>query len=357
MESGWQGAGMKIAYSAAALLALSVPLAAQDDAPSPVTPGSAIAGASDEEWRTIDPGDLLVMDLAPAASGEERRVIIQLMPAPISEAWTDNIRTLARARWYDGISVVRVQDNYVVQWGDPNNDNPTADGPAKPLPDGLKETSEDDYMVTSLHDYGVGSVVQFQRGWTDIAEYGRQQGYDIPKYTDFTTPMAGRDAYAGFVSFYEGFPIAGLVYPDALFNWPVHCYGMVGVGRSLSPDAGTGAELYTVIGHAPRHLDRNIAVVGRVVEGIEHLSSLPRGTGPLGFYETAEERVPIVSVRLAADMDAGDRPQFEYLSTDSASFAAYVKARANRQDDFFIQPAGGADVCNLPVPIRRTGTE
>ncbi len=126
---------------------------------------------------------------------------------------------------------------------------------------------------------------------------------------------------------------------------------MVGVGRNLSPDTGTGAELYTVIGHAPRHLDRNIALVGRVIEGIEHLSSLPRGTGGLGFYESEAERTPIVSVRIGNE--AKDVPAFEYLSTESASFAAYADARANRRDPFFNVPAGGADICNIPVPVRR----
>jgi peptidylprolyl isomerase len=126
---------------------------------------------------------------------------------------------------------------------------------------------------------------------------------------------------------------------------------MVGVGRNLSPDTGSGAELYTVIGHAPRHLDRNIALVGRVIEGIEHMSSLPRGTGALGFYEKEEERVPILSVRLGNETK--DVPALEYLSTESDSFAAYADARANRRDPFFNVPAGGADICNIPVPVRR----
>ncbi|MEY4269005.1 MAG: hypothetical protein RLZZ58_221, partial [Pseudomonadota bacterium] len=135
--------------------------------------------------------------------------------------------------------------------------------------------------------------------------------------------------------------------------WPVHCYGMVGVGRNLSPDAGTGAELYTVIGHAPRHLDRNIALVGRVISGIEHLSSLPRGTGTLGFYESEDERTPIVQVRIGSELETDKvPPAFEYLSTESTSFAAYADARANRRDPFFLRPAGGADICNIPVPIR-----
>jgi peptidylprolyl isomerase len=88
-----------------------------------------------------------------------------------------------------------------------------------------------------------------------------------------------------------------------------------------------------------------------VIEGIEHLSSLPRGTGALGFYEKEEERVRILSVRLGNE--AKDVPAFEYLDTESESFAAYADARANRRDPFFNIPAGGADICNIPVPIRR----
>ena len=129
---------------------------------------------------------------------------------------------------------------------------------------------------------------------------------------------------------------------------------MVGVGRDLSPNTGSGAELYVVIGHAPRHLDRNIALVGRVIEGIEHLSSLPRGHGALGFYDLAQgdERTGIVSIRLGNEVPG--LPAYEYLSTESASFARYADARANRRDAFFIKPAGGADICNIPVPVRRT---
>ncbi len=93
--------------------------------------------------------------------------------------------------------------------------------------------------------------------------------------------------------------------PASRSGWPIaydpkagtanltHCYGYVGVGRGLAPDTGTGGELYAVIGHAPRQLDRNIAVVGRVVEGIEQMSALPRGTEALGFYKEASQYVPI----------------------------------------------------------------
>ncbi len=120
----------------------------------------------------------------------------------------------------------------------------------------------------------------------------------------------------------------------------------------MPPDMGTGAELYVVIGHGPRHLDRNIAAVGRVLAGIEGLSSLPRGTGALGFYEDPAQRVKLVSARLAVELPVAERPRFEVLKSDSASFAKWVDSRANRRDPFFIRPAGGADICNLMPPVR-----
>src|SRR3546814_12408253 len=94
----------------------------------------------------------------------------------------------------------------------------------------------------------------------------------------------------------------------------------------MSPDTGSGAELYAVIGHAPRHLDRNIAVVGRVISGIEHLSSLARGTEALGFYKTVAERAAIASIRIASDLPRAEQPKFEYLSTERDSFAHYADA-------------------------------
>ncbi len=107
-----------------------------------------------------------------------------------------------------------------------------------------------------------------------------------------------------------------------------------------------------VTGQAPRHLDRNITLVGRVVQGMELLSSLPRGTETMGFYGKSSPHVPILSFRIAADMPAGEQPRLEALTTASKSFAAYVEARRNRGGPFFIRPAGRIDVCNIPLPVR-----
>ena len=286
------------------LLAASTLLAAAPPT-KPKTPTDIVAAAPASAWKDVDPDDLMVIDLRNGG-----RVIIQLAPqfAPVHVA---NIRALAKGGWWSGAGIYRVQDNYVVQWG--NNET------EKPFPTGVVEKPPAEYHRTL-------------KGLT-------------------VRPLGYADDYAPKAGFASGWPVG--YDPKAGTANLAHCYGYVGVGRDLSPDTGTGGELYAVIGHAPRHLDRNIAVVGRVIEGIERLSSLPRGTEALGFYKDESMQVPIAMVRLASEIPAAERPAYQHMDTQSASFGAYVKGRANRKDDFFIRPAGGVDLCNAAVPVRK----
>ncbi len=318
--------------------------------PKVLAPSEIVAAAPAAEWVDITPSDLLVMDLSAAKDGNGRRVVIQLMPPPFSQGWVGNIRKLAAARFWDTTSINRVQDNYVVQWGDANAEDKAK---AKGLPPGLAKVPQKRYAASSnANQYrpddnnfrsmfsALGSLIAVE---SMVRAVNRAEGN--PATIDTQTYRA--DNYASFNGHLAGWPFAAI---DSKAFWPVHCYGMVGVGRDMPPDTGTGAELYTVIGHAPRHLDRNIALIGRVIAGIEHLSSLPRGTGALGFYEKPEQRVTITSIRLGNEV--AELPRYQYLSTESATFARYADARANRRDAFFIVPAGGADICNIPVPVR-----
>jgi peptidylprolyl isomerase len=291
----------------AAALSLAAALIAAPAAlcdPASATPGSVLATAPDSDWRLIDPRDLLVIDLR-----EGRRVVIQLADG-FAPAHVGNIRKLAAAHWYDGLAIERVQDNYVVQWGDPDG--------KKPLPHGLTRPAP--------------------------AEYDR------PAAGLSFTPLPYPDPFAKTVGFSDGLPVG----EEDGRAWLAHCYGMVGVGRDLNPDTGTGAELYAVIGTPPRALDRNIAVVGRVLAGIELLASLPRGTEEMGFYKPAA-RLPILSARIASDLPATEQPRIQVLSETSATFRAWVKVKANRSDTFFVRPAGAVDLCNALPPIRGAG--
>ena len=300
-----QGAAQSALAATVLAAAAKVPLppsAADEAAHRALTTADVIATSTATDWRPLDPQNTLYVELPTG------RVIIELA-TEFAPHHTANIEALAREGYYNGTAIVRSQDNYVVQWADPDGKRP------------IKSAQK-----------------------TLAAEFERT-ARGIP-----FTPLVDPDTYAPEVGFSDGFPAAR----DPKFGraWLVHCYGMVGAGRDNDVDSGGGTELYVVIGQAPRHLDRNVTLVGRVVQGMEMLSDLPRGTGAFGSYEKPEQRVPIKSIRVAADVPASQRTELEVLRTDTPTFTAYVEARRNRREEWFKVPAGHVDVCNVPIAVR-----
>lgn len=296
-------------HLSAALLALALlPTAARADTPKPA---ELLAHAKPGEWRRPDPDNLLLMDLP------QGRVVIELAPdfAPRHAA---NIRTLVRGGYFDGLAIIRVQDDFVTQWGDPNDDDQGDKSKLRPLGKAEK-TLPPEYT----------RPIDPKMQWTALPD---------------------GDVYAPEVGFAEGFPAARD--PASGREWLAHCYGAVGVARDVGPETGNGSSLYAVIGQAPRGLDRNLAVAGRVILGMPLLSGLPRGPEPMGFYEQPSQRVPIARVRLAADLPPAERPKIEVLRTDSTTFAALVEAKRNRRDAFYTVPAGKIDLCSIAIPAR-----
>ena len=274
---------------------------------APPTSAEILAASKPTDWRPLDAANSLLMQLP---SGP---VLIELAPA-FAPRHVANIKILARENYFDGLAVLRSQDNYVAQWGDPDAEDSSK---RKPMKNGLRSLP---------------------------AEFSRPiAGLKI-------TPLKDGDVYAPAVGHVGGFPVASSRKTGQA--WLAHCYAMVGAGRDLAADSGSGAELYVVTGHAPRHLDLNVTLVGRVLQGIDKLSSLPRGTGPLGFYELAEQRLPIASVRVIADLPPDQRPALEVLRTDTSTWAAYVEARRSRKDEWFLEPTGHIELCNVPIPVR-----
>ena len=262
-----------------------------------------LAATTADDWRPNSPDNTLYLEIP---SG---RVIMELAPnfAPRHVA---NIKALVAAKYFDGLAITRVQDNFVAQWGDAENARPTAPAARNLAP-----------------------------------EFDRADGPDLP----FTT-LLDADGYAPTVGFSGGFPAAR----DGRTRraWLTHCYATLGVGRDMAADSGSGTELYVVIGHAPRQLDRNVTVVGRVLRGIELLASLPRGTGAMGFYDPPSERIPIRSVRLASDLPSEARTPLEVLRTDTPSFQALSESRRNRHDAWYLHQSDHIDLCNVPIPVR-----
>jgi len=271
------------------------------------SPQQILEAAPDSDWRTPDPANLLYMDLAGG------RVIMELAPA-FAPRHAGNIQTLAHEHFWDGTSIYRAQDNFVVQFGDAD-----ADDSAKAKPLGSAERK---------------LPAEFER---------TSAGLDI-------SPLPDRDGWAAQTGFVDGFAVGAD--PKDGKAWLAHCYGALGAGRSNEEDSSLGAELYVVTGQSPRQLDRNITLVGRVLKGMELLSALPRGPAPMGFHADPAQRTPIISIRRASDVPEAQRTPIQVLRTDSKTFADTVEARRNRVDDFYKRPAGHIDLCNIPVPTR-----
>lgn len=270
-----------------------------------------LAASPATDWRGLDPDNTLLMELP---SGQ---VLIELAPR-FAPAHVANIRALAHGGYWDGLAVVRVQDNFVTQWGDPDGDEA---GKARPLPAGAQARLPAEFSVP-------------------IDRVGKNAGF---------TRLPDVDGWAPRTGFAEGFPVAAD--PKTRRAWLTHCYGMVGAGRGDAVDSSNGTELYVVIGQAPRGLDLNITVVGRVLKGMELLSALPRGTGAMGFYDKPEQRTAIPRVRLLADVPATERPALQVLRTESATWAQLLDARRYR-GGWFVHSPGHIDVCSAVVPTR-----
>ena len=271
------------------------------------SPAEILKDSPKTDWRPIDPQNTLLMDL------NGNQVIIELAPkfAPKHVA---NIRTLAHEGYWDGLAVVRVQDNFVTQWGDPNED--------------------DKDKVKSLGGAAAHLPAEFS----------------VPFKRLPFSKLSDRDGWAPVTGWVEGFPVAADPKQDKA--WITHCYGVVGAGRNMEIDSSTGAELYAIIGQSPRMLDLNITVVGRVLRGMEYLSALPRGEAPMGMYDKPEQLVPIKSVKFLADLPPDQRPKLEVLKTGSKTWKDYLESRRNPPDEFHVYKANFTNVCNVTVPVR-----
>nr|WP_245979147.1 peptidylprolyl isomerase [Lysobacter pythonis] len=283
--------------------------AAPSDPPKYRSAKEIIDTAPASAWRTPAPDNLLYMEF-----GDGRRAIIELAPQ-FAPRHVENIRRLAKAGFWDGTSIYRSQDNFVIQFGDAEADDGAK---ARPIPSGVEKKLP----------------AEFERSAKGLA----------------FTAMPDHDGWAPQAGFVDGFPAARE--GESGDAWLAHCYGTLGAGRDNAPDSSIGAELYVVTGQSPRGLDRNITTVGRVLQGMEFLSAIPRGPEPMGFYENAGLRTPIQRIRLGSALPENARVALEVMRTDAPAFAAVVEARRNRRDAWYARAAGHIDLCNINIPVR-----
>lgn len=284
-------------------------------AKQPARPGAELLAASPaEHWREVEAENLVQFEFQPAGASSPVQVLMELAPqfAPQHAA---NVRALVRGQYFDGLAVLRVQDNFVAQWADPGEGEK-----ARPLPPTAQAKLPAEF---------------------DTALAG------LPLHA-----LAESDGWAPLSGFVDGFAVAADPAKTAQGRaWLAHCYGVVGAGRGAEIDSSNGSSLYAITGQPARSLDLNISVVGRVLKGIEHLAALPRGSGAMGFYGPQEAKLPLARARVLADLPLAERPRVMVLRTDTATWAELLQGRRHRSG-WFVHSPGRVDLCSANVPVR-----
>ncbi|MFN3959987.1 MAG: peptidylprolyl isomerase [Parvularculaceae bacterium] len=267
----------------------------------PPNPAQKIVEAADSEWRPVDPENLIVVDL-PAGP-----IYIELRP-DIAPKHVQQIKTLVRRGFYDGLTFHRVIEGFVAQGGDPKGDG---------------------------------------TGGSDLPNIPAEFARDAKDVTNFTT--VGRDRLAARVGLIDGVPVGAE--PETLRSvradryvrlWGAHCQGVMSMARATPPDSAN-SQFFLVIGDARQSLDQRYTVWGWIVDGLENARRIERGEPP-------KRPTPIVRMRIAADVPPEELPKIEVMKSDSPAFLTYLKEMKLVDDSGFVK-----DLCDVKPPRRING--
>jgi peptidylprolyl isomerase len=135
--------------------------------------------------------------------------------------------------------------------------------------------------------------------------------------------------------------------------WLAHCPGVVAMARNNEPDTGS-TDFYIVIGQAPRYLDRNLTIFGRVVDGMEIVQRIIRGKPEEnGMIPDGEPQTEILRASLGSTRPPAERAGWQVQDTNGGEFQAVLQSRRVRGLPFFHhKPPEVLDVCQVPVASR-----
>ena len=267
-------------------------------------------------WNSLDPENTVYMEL------QEGTVVIQLNPV-FAPKTVKRFKQLVEDQFYRGTSFYRVIEGFVAQGGDESD----IDGSQAATT--LKAEFEIEWPLKPKDK-------DEAKNWTPMS----------------WTPVQSDDMFAAYTGFIDGFP-AARDDKKAGKAWLTHCPGTVAMARNDDPDSGA-TDFYIVIGQAPRYLDRNLTVFGRVVWGMDVVQRIKRGPArENGIIEEDLERSWIKQMTLASTIDTEQRLDLYVADTNSDGFKKMLKDRRNRSQKFFHhKPPKVLDVCQVPVPVR-----
>ncbi len=237
----------------------------------------------DEHWYTPSQSELAYIHTPDGLA------IIALTDS-IAPNHVNRFKRLTKNKFYDNQSFYRVIDGFVAQGG--SNGNHELSEATSPM----------------------------------AAEFTRKsvEGFYEVERPDMFAPASG---------FIKGFPAATTLARDSY--WLLHCPGMVAMARDNKKDTAT-TEFYIVLGQAPRHLDRNMSVFGRVMAGMDVLQRLPR-SGHINSNITASTNADnkIISIRMGDTLPAGAQRHFRIQLPSHPDYQAKIKMAKKLDNPFF----------------------
>jgi peptidylprolyl isomerase len=254
--------------------------------PAPAAPTSA-------DLRTVDPANLLVIDT------NKGRILVELWPqvAPASAA---QVRALASAGFYNGRSFFRVIDGFMDQTGDPQ-DNGQGGSTRPNLPP----------EFTFRHDPADMAAIVDSQAEAD---------------SGFIGPAPAVSQKGG---------LADLTADHKVNAIATFCAGVVGMARAQ--DTSSGNSQFFLMRAAQDHLDGQYTAVGRVVSGLDVVRQIKTGEP----VDPPQDKM--LTVRMAADMPAAQRPTVRVVDTRSPWLAAEI-ARVKAEKVVGVTP------CDIDIP-------
>jgi peptidylprolyl isomerase len=254
-------------------------------------PKAPVFTASD--YRTADPQNLLVIDT------EKGRIIVEMYPeiAPTAVA---RIKTLARAKFYDGLMFHRVVDDFMAQGGDPKGDG--------------------------TGNSGYGNLK---------AEFTFRRGLDMP----FTPALSSQGQEDGF---FKAMPVRTqssdlmiMMADGKVPAWGLWCPGVAGMARTNEPDSAD-SQFFLMRGFNDQ-LEAKYTSFGRVLVGLDVVRNLALGEPP-------PHPDHMKSVRVMSDLPPDQQTRVQVLDTTSAAFRALVAYDKT-------QHGGSFSVCDVQLPV------
>lgn len=256
----------------------------------------------DLDWRDVSPEDLILIE---TAYGD---IVVELN-TDFAPNHAKQFRQLVRDDVYNGTRFYRVIDTFVAQGG-------------------LQEDAAIEAFPTLTNEN------------------------DRPLSNAWFVPLGNADLFAPIVGHINGFAAGRSESLER--EWLLHCPGAFAMARDTDPDSGS-TEFYIVL-DAQRYLDRNLTIFGRVIDGMQYVQKLKRGDRAIesGVIQPPEQGDEILSITVAADLDAAIRPVYQVQATPSQAFEdAKTEKRVREEEFFYRKPPEILDICGFEVPVRK----